>query len=566
MYRMFEAPAQSSRGRRSSVLPGQLAPPAPPAVPQAALTGPRPSNATHGRRSSIQKLPGTASPGRGDGEGNDSVDMSMESIDDGNDHAEAENATYPAQHDDNESNDGEGEMSMDETIHRGGIISRQQFTYTGDESYISESEANTSTRSDEERTMDFTHALGGVLPTAPPANATRGRASVGYRHGSLADGEAIIPGEGEDDMDMEMDETVAFGGIINLGPGHGLGHGQDDTISTASGSEDTMTMNRVSEGRTGTFSFNNVDLQVAARLEQSATGRDTTIGVDMDITTVSGGIFSQQYQQHQAALSLSRSQSQAPASAQAPVASTTPKSPRAITRPLDDTPSFARATTSSASKIVSLQKSPEKKASQPKRNIFGPSPSPFKGSSTPRKSGMQTAGEVAKRLSFGSAAGSASKKRAREDYLEEAGGEKENEAESGRPASAKKQRLSVPTALGLGESVFGSNSRTSMNAISPVLISSPIRAPPVALVSHTATPSRSPAVRRAMGVTTPVVEEEVDDVNEDINAHGEPRTIGLGAFLTMAGVQFDDAALSGPRRRASVAKGLLGRSQSRSFR
>jgi len=536
--RMFEVSAQSTRGRRSSVQPGHVLPPPP--VQQAAPSGPRPSNATHGRRSSIQQKPVVTDFEDEGGE----VSMDIEESD-GEDQGGIRYSAPTAQDTDEESDDGEGEMSMEETqVYSGQIVSHQ--SYTGDESFVSESDANTSTRSDEEKTMDFTVAIGGFLPPAPPVGATRGRASVGYSHVNRADAEVINPGEG-DDMDMEMNETVAFGGIINLGPGHGYAHGQDDTISTASGSEDTMTMNRP-DGRTATYSFNNNDLASAAREEQSAMGLDMTVG--MDLTTVAGGIFSQSYQQHQAAQThaLSRSQSQ---TQQGP--SITPKSPRvtSITRPSGGTPSFARPTTSSASKVVSLQKSPEKT----KRNIFGPSPSPFKA--TPRKSGMQTAGEVAKRLSFGSAAGSTPKKRIREESPVEGGdaGSKEN-----TPPSAKKQRLSVPTALGLGESVFGNISRAP-----PAPVSSPIRVSPAVPVANTSTPSRSPAVRRAMGITAPLVEdEEEEEVGVDLDVNGEPRTVGLGAFLTMAGVQFDDSAPSGSRRRRSVAKGLLGKSQSRS--
>lgn len=176
---------------------------------------------------------------------------------------------------------------------------------------------------------------------------------------------------------------------------------------------------------------------------------------------------------------------------------------------------------------------------------------------------METAGEVAKRLSFGSAAGSTPKKRVREESPveeAEAGVGKEN-ADRGTPSSAKKQRLSVPTALGLGESVFGNTSRPA-----PAPISSPIRVSPAVPAASTSTPSRSPAVRRAMGITAPLVEdEEEEEVGLDLDVNGEPRTIGLGAFLTMAGVQFDDSAPSGTRRRSSVAKGLLGNSQSGFF-
>jgi kinetochore protein Spc7/SPC105 len=464
--------------------------------------------------------------------------------------------------------DDDGEMSMEETQ----VFNPQDLQHEGegDESMISESEANTS-RSDMSMTMDFTVAIGGLLPQAPPAGAQRGRQSVGYNHVDPENGEPLIPGEGEDDM--EMDETTVFGGIINITTASRMD--PDDTISTASGSEDTMNMSHRSRDPTLTFSHNSLhDLDSAAREERSVMGIDTTEG--MDVTTATGGIFSQSYQRpqqvHSHTLSQSQSQSQTQTQVQVQVqmqmASSTPKSPRvtSITQPMGGTPSFARATASSASKAKS--RSPQKE----KRNIFGPSPSPFKGHSTPRKSGMQTAGEVAKRLSFGSAtsgSSSSSKKRTVDTFTVEQE-EKENQTYE-QPSSAKKQRLSAPTALGLGESVFGSASAGAIvlgsKAASPVaklMAQSPRVSSPARAVLESTTPSRSPAIRRAMGVADTPIDDAEEDEDEGEGSKEEPRTIGMRAFLDMAGVQFDDSAPSVLRRRSSAARGLLGQDPSES--
>lgn len=414
--------------------------------------------------------------------------------------------------------DDEDEMSMEVTQNYGGGIISHQGLHPADESVDqteedSVSQANTSTASD----MDFTVAIGGILPTVPPSGAQRGRASLGYSHLLPEDQQHdyLIPGEGDDEM--EMDETVAFGGIIQA----------DDSLSSM---EDTMTHQHQHEA-TRTFSID--DLQRAAAEERSA----------MDMTVAGGGILSQPAQ----SLAVSHP---TPRLHQPP----TPKSPRSITRPMAGTPSFARPTASSASK--SRERSPEKTERSEKRNIFGPSPSPFK-SSTPRKSGMQTAGEVAKRLSFGSATSSvhgSAKKRPRQSAF--GNDNKENEDEE--PVHQRPR---------LGDSVFGPPAPAPAIAPEPSMARpeappTPVRSTPskkrmsmaaTASTTPAKSPARSPAIRRAMGVPDLPVEEERDE-------DWEPETIGVGAFLEMAGVQFIDTLPSMNRRRSSVARSRLAQS------
>jgi len=334
-----------------------------------------------------------------------------------------------------------------------------------------------------------------------------------------------------------------------------------------------------------TFSFG--DLQAAAREERTV---EMDMDMEMDMTTVGGGIFANTHTHTHTHLHTTQT------------TSTTPKSPRVqtqpLTRPSGLTPSFARPTASSASKTKTLSTSPEK----PKRNIFGPSPSPHR-TNTPRKSGMQTAGEVAKRLSFGSASGTVhgSAKRARPEEVQ---------VEVEEAVQEKRARLSfapkpaeAPVGAGLGDSIFGRpqqvqprqslvrpQSRQSIHAPSPGLAPEPEREPtpvheeeqgaleveaettPVAVKSPfrpqpSGTPSRSPAVRRAVGFPEPIPTINIQSEDENESEHEvehesileEPPVIGLSAFLNMIGAQFVDSVPTMGRRK-SLGKGVLGNS------
>lgn len=376
--------------------------------------------------------------------------------------------------------DEEADMDITQAMHGGIIISHAN---AGDSSIVSDADsaADTSTNTDNEKTMDFTIAVGGELPIAPPAGAKKGRQSLGYSvpqpEGSSA--APFLPGTIGDSDEMEMEETTAFGGIINA----------DDTVSSMS-SEGSVQVNRE---RTMTFSFG--DLRQAAQEEQA----------DMDMTLAAGGII-----------------------AQSRVGFTSP-APVSITRPVGGTPSFARPTVSSATKANSSTNL----SVSGKRNVFAPSPSPAKA--TPSKTGMQTAGEVAKRLSFGSITSSGGNKRARGEH------DKENDA----PGSSVKKARSLPS-----DSVFSATGRPSFPSLTA--------ASPASKSTLTGTPSRSPgrspAIRRALGVP---VYDEVEEIRDE---NWQPQTISLSAFLEMAGVPFIDSLPVMNRRRSSVGKGVLGQS------
>ena len=435
---------------------GSNPPPAPQpnifALPPGATTSPHSrSSLTHNaRRTSIPNIPAVF-VGEGEVQGEESMDLETDSeASDSDDDLQAVKHHISIIGDDA---DAEGEEDMDVTqVVYGGIVRRASMA--ADTSITSET-SGIEADGDEEKTMDFTIAIGGLLPHSPPVGAVSDRLSLGYSVPMSPDsaGRRLIPGvlmEGEADMELELDETVALGGIV--GADESLSSGGEDTVGTAP-REKTMT-----------FSYGDV------RAPQP---------------TDDGGIAGGGIQ-----------------------ATALPTN----TRPMSGTPSFARSTMSSAQKE--------------KRNVFAPSPSPFK--STPRKSGMETAGEVAKRLSFGSTASSGGKKRAREDDVDENG-------------SAKKGRS------GPAEEVFGLSTDQ--------VFSAPVPAPRRSLGTpkrSAKSPAKSPALRRMMGE---VVEPSSEEPEWD-----QPPTISLAQFLDMTGVQFMEGLPGLNRRRSSVARGVLGQS------
>lgn len=252
---------------------------------------------------------------------------------------------------------------------------------------------------------------------------------------------------------------------------------------------------------------------------------------------------------------------------------------RPITRPPAGTPSFARPTVASVTKT--------------KRNIFGPSPSPAK-SITPRKSGMEAAAEVAKRLSFGSnaSASDSGKKRARSASF---GDEYRSIGEAEKGQSPSKRRMLVVENVFTEEVISIQRTEVELQVEvqrvpslelapppSPPSLPSPpsrqvqpesqpvfqartprksLSAPSSRLSSMSSkSPAKSPMLRRMLGQ---VDQDEEDHVDADLaaeegDAEFEPPTITLGSFLEMAGVQFIEA-LPAARRRSSVGRGVLGR-------
>ncbi|WWD20877.1 hypothetical protein CI109_105354 [Kwoniella shandongensis] len=491
------------------------------ALPGPSAGGPRSSLSAHSRRSSIQNIGSVSKPnifapsifqGEGDSQGEASMELetdeeASDSEDEGvemgsvrrneNDEQQVANGLYLEEADDEDAEEDEMDMDITQNVY-GGIVRRASMaantTVGSDVDAEGETDMDISQRSgDDEKTMDFTIAVGGLLPPKAPAGAMKNRNSIGY---SIPQPEGtstrnFLPGEAiEGEIEMEMEETVAFGGII----------GADDSLS--SGSEDTM--NNTHRERTMTFSFDNP--QAAAQSEHDDDGA-------MEMTMATGGIVS--FDPVSPARSLPTN-----------------------TRPMSATPSFARPT------VSSVQKSKEKETATQKRNVFAPSPSPFK-STTPRKNGLQTAGEVAKRLSFGSTTSSGGKKRARQDDDEEE-----------HMGSAKKSKTSSIES----DEVFGGT--PVQQAPRPVVSSVGPRR------SSLGTPmrmARSPASRRsAVRVFDPEGEDEaIEEITRQAEGQQDweqPQAISLASFLEMTGVQFMEGLPGLNRRRSSVAKGILGQS------
>jgi kinetochore protein Spc7/SPC105 len=421
-----------------------------------------------------------------------------------------------------EDSDAEGEMDMEVTqVVYGGIMDRRTSMAASE---ASEGDSLISTGG-EDQTVDFTIAVGGLMPHSPPIEgAANLRASIGYAAPQSPEMGPVPsirsrPGQQGEEDEISMEETIAIGGII----------GADDTMSTASSAGNETIANRE---RTMTFSITPAG---GALQEEEDEGMDMTVAI--------GGVMGRDATLH-AGPRASMSSSPFPP----------------ITRPSAGTPSFARPTVASATKT--------------KRNIFGPSPSPAKAA-TPRKSGMETAGEVAKRLSFGSnasASGSGSRKRARSASV----------GEDGLGTSPSKKRVVLSENVFTEELVTVQHVEVQMEMevqverevyYEPEPVPQPRREPGTPRKSLSApsfrssgmpskSPAKSPMLRRMLGHTEVDEEDDVDaglGAEEVDDAEFEPPTITLGSFLEMAGVQFIEALPAG-RRRSSVGKGVLGRS------
>lgn len=161
--------------------------------------------------------------------------------------------------------DAEGEMDMDETIIGGGIV-QNQWAEAETDSADSESDMeleDSTEATDDEKTMDFTVALGGPMPTVPPQHALRGRASIGYSVPAPDGEEPLLPGEGGDDS-LEMEETGVFGGV----------YVQDESVSSADDTNGSRTEH------TATYAM---DFSIAG-------GGINGDEREMDMTAASGGI------------------------------------------------------------------------------------------------------------------------------------------------------------------------------------------------------------------------------------------------------------------------------------
>jgi len=472
--------------------------------------------------------------------------------------------------DEEEQDDGSDmDMDMDETVAYGGILRRESNVTVIEADITADMSEDmsivTASSVDEEKTMDFTIAIGGLLPRSPPKHAARNRSSIGYslpespnsvvnriRPGQTLEGD---PSEEEDGME----ETQAFGGIMG-----------DDTVSSIS--EQSI------DGREKTMTFSFGDISAVARQaaeqalaeeqqiqqqQQNDEDADDDEEGGMSMTMALGGIVS----------------NQSPGSG--------------LTQSAEDAPSFARPTLSSSQR--SREPTPKK------RNVFAPSPSPNKQSSTPR-TGMAVAGEVAKRLSFGSVTSSAGKKRplaAMEDLNENSSAKKAKLSSSTNvfapapsvtkanifeqglskstsapstaasstsvnlSASVPAKRIPSPVKLAKRLSVASSPGRSRASLAAPVpwmSIAQPPKSPRRSMNAARSTtpqrlppksPGKSPALRRMLGEN---VHREEIEAAEQLHDGMDAPTISLARFLELVGVEFMENL---PKvQRKSLANGL----------
>ncbi|WVO16910.1 hypothetical protein L204_104596 [Cryptococcus depauperatus] len=524
--RMFER--QASRTPRSSV-----------GIVYAEST-PTTTKSSQSRRSSIQNIGSISKPNAVplnifQGEGESLGEESMEIEDE--DSYGVEVGAISQLNGDDQNVDGEEtmeieeeDMDMDMTQHiYGGIIRQASMTTNGTveidvdaETEDEDGQDNNEAEGDEEKTMDFTIAVGGFLPPQAPVGATSNRNSIGYSFTVAHDENAkkLIPGEAIEGEDYVMEETEAYGQII----------GQD--VSFSSGSEDTI--GSKNGEKTMTFTFNHAE--VAWNHNQEYDDNDSNEIMEMT-TSVGGNV-------NPPPVSPSRADS----------------SNVQNTRPLSGTPSFARQTISSA----------RKSSGTAKRNVFAPSPSPLQ-STTPNILGMRAAEEVAKRLSFGSIISSEEKKRMREDPQRQDGEENtkrnrinavademfgitliQQEAQQFKPtneASDDEPQLDAQTNTTLSSDPFQSQILSA-------------RQSSLGTAMRLSLPDPQPQA----AIPEPLAEEEnnknIEDEVMERQEHEIPQNISLSAFLEMTGVQFLEGLPGMLRRRSSVAKGVLGQSYS----
>lgn len=412
---MFDsAPSTSKSSGSNAFAPVPLPPRATGQAHTFTGTSSRPSHA-HSRRASIQSIPAAPTAGVAkppvsvDEEADGSMDMEIETESEASDDLSAgsEGDEAPATINlpkrfsgvggvfslgaaaamANEEED-EDDMDMDETqIIHGGIVSRPQGASSDDEDEDDDitRDSNMSLGEDD-KTMDFTVAMGGLIPALPPAGAVNNRQSIGYTVPTDRAMAPFEPANASDDseMEMEMDETIAIGGIV-------MG---DESMSMSSGGEDTT---RNEGDRTMTFAFG------------SAFGQPEDDG-GMEFTIAAGGILGEPVQEANADEQASTprktpSFARPTASSQlkekrnifgpspSPNRSTTPQGTPGLEAAKDVAKrlSFGSITGSGGSKRSrdNAQESPSKKARAEEQVFGGPSipKSPFK---SPRRQSLAT--------------------------------------------------------------------------------------------------------------------------------------------------------------------------------
>lgn len=388
----------------------------------------------------------------------------------------------------------------------------------------------------EERTMDFTVAIGGIIPGAPPADARENRNPVGYGVDGVvteymaplgdeaprpmyASGIFSIPANRGFDQfsaaasttekgEMSMEETRAFGGVVT------------SAAVVSADSDSSMSVEEVDEDDAMDFTIAHGGVVGREQEEEEDDG--------MDFTIARGGILPTVNVTSPTASTVSRGNTTLSA----------PGTPKAAPPPSTAAPSYAQPTSASRA-----------------RDIYGPSPSPKRAAGDspagPKGRSPATAMAVAKKLVFepSPAKSTTSKRRS-----------------VGEEATSKRAVTETITSVFNDENAPPSQQPQPMIFASPVKTSkSPMKViipakSPAKQASIFGTPKRFtgstlalpspargllPSPAKTNGLTVPTIVEPAWEQEEQY------ANIPLANFLAMCNVKFSD---DGPgARRKSIA-------------
>lgn len=405
----------------------------------------------------------------------------------------------------------------------------------------------------EERTMDFTVAIGGIIPGAPPAGARENRNSVGYGVEGFAATDYAAPLG-----DMVPERPVYATGIFTI-PAN---RGSHQVSSTTAGQDEEGEMSMEE-----TRAFGGVVAAVGAASADS----DSSMSVEevdeddatMDFTIAHGGVVGQARQEEEddgMDFTIARGGILPPTvNVTSPTASTVSRSNTTLSAP--GTPKTAPPTTNPSAAPFGPSYAQPTSASRA-RDIYGPSPSPKRAAGDspggPKGRSPATAMQVAKRLVFepSPAKATASKRRS-------VGGQTPSKRRAVNETSAsvfndENAPPLAPEQPPQAMSIFASPVKTSVRN-SPMKVIIPAKSPakqvsifgtPKRLTANTLalpSPARGllPSPAKTNGLTVPTIVEPAWEQEEQY------ANITLANFLAMCNVKFSD---DGPgARRKSIA-------------
>jgi kinetochore protein Spc7/SPC105 len=436
-----------------------------------------------------------------------------------------------------------------------------------DEDEDSEDEDEVKDGGPDERTMDFTVAVGGIIPGLPPVNAWRNVESIGYsaelpdgydpsaghtmgsifsstsvssplRTDSVGNNPFGTSSTADDagrvftlpvmvstgDESVEMDETVAMGGIVTR---------EDQTISSVDDDE--------LPHREPTLSFaRNDDVTTFSVFGGSENAVD--VEEEMDFTIARGGILDRQTSPLENVFAMN------------------------VTSPSVPTTSLRAGTSSRRSTMqVSPPRELEPTASSSRRERYGPSPSPPRSVEGVREDdpvgrNIEVAKEVAKKLVF-TPSKTVSPKR-----VSPAKRSFENELQSDEGAKSRrttgtlldKENVAPVVPIQTPASPVKNTSTVSERPRTPSKRLSEFGAPQRSPHKHLAprSPARMTPSSRTNRPTTPSRLAQIETVAEPEWAQQEFSNISLGNFLEMTGIHFMTSGPTATRRKSVLNGGM----------